>query len=169
VANGTFTQPINSTVLDHSAGEFVNPTAPHTLTLDFGTLMQNSGTASEPFQITNLSGLYRAGLDLNSFAESGDFANRFSTDLSLFSALAAGMTTSPFQVFLATDQLGSFSASYLLNVADQSGIYGGTGEQLEIDVLGSVVVPEPSTFALAALAIGTFAALRLRGTRRRSG
>jgi hypothetical protein len=68
-------------------------------------------------------------------------------------------------VFLATDQLGSFSASYLLNVADQSGIFGGTEQQLELDVLGSVVVPEPSTFALAALAIGALAALLLRARR----
>jgi hypothetical protein len=168
VANGTFNQPINYTVLDHAAGEFVDPTGLHSLTIDFGTLLQNSGTANEIFEITNLNGAYRADLDLTSYSESGDAANRFGTNLAPFFGLMPGATSSPFNVLFATDQLGNSSATYLIDVADEAGVFGGTSRQLQLNVLGSVMVPEPSTLVLAAMAAVACSALHWRRIRRRA-
>ena len=168
VANGTFNQGVNYTVLDHAAPDFVAATSTHILDIDFGTLLLNSGTAQSSFQITNLAGVFRAGLDLTGFSEVGDAANRFSTDLSLFSNLAAGLNTGAYQVSFDTDQLGLFTATYFLNPVDYSGIFGATGtSQLEIDVRGLVQVPEPSSIALAVVALAGCAAGRLYRKRQR--
>jgi hypothetical protein len=153
VANGVFNQAVNYTVLDHASPDFVAETSPHVLDINFGTLLLNSGTASSNFQIENLAGTLRSALDLNSFSEMGDMANRFSTNLALFSNLAAGTSTSPYMVSFLTDQVGSFSATYLLSPSDYAGNYGATPTaQLTLTVHGLVQVPEPGTIVLAGMA-----------------
>lgn len=165
VANGTFNQLINYDVLDHSAAEFVNPTAIHTLNLDFGTLHLGQNAALQTFQITNLAGGFRAGLDLTGFTKLGDNTNRFSSDVSLFSDLLSGLSTDPFHASFATDQLGSFSTTYLLNLADSADVFGGTGGQtLALNLTGAVIVPEPASWMLALLAAAG-ALLARRGRR----
>ena len=56
VSNGTFNDSVNYTVLDHAAGEFVTPTAPQTLDIDFGTVMLAGGSILQNFQLTDLAG-----------------------------------------------------------------------------------------------------------------
>ena len=167
VSNGTFNDSVNYTVLDHSAGEFLDATALHTLDLDFGTVLLGAGTIDLDFQLTNLIGAFRAGLDFDSFSEIGDIDNRFSTDLSLFSNLMAGTDSSVFHAAFAIDQVGSFSATYLLDVADEASIYGGTGDVLTLNVVGTVAVPEPASCVLAAAALAGLALCYARGRRRR--
>ena len=87
MADGVFSEQIAYTVLDHAAGDFVGATGPHTLDIDFGTLLLGVGSAGEVFQLTNLASSFRAGLDFNSVLEVGDGANRFDTDLAAFSNL----------------------------------------------------------------------------------
>lgn len=172
VANGTFSQPVSYTVLDHSVAEFTTPTALQTLTIDFGTVLLSSGSLQEAFQITNLPGAYRAGLDLNGYSESGDAANRFSIDLSAFSDLAAGSVSGVFNAFFSIDQPGTFFATYLIDVADHAGIFGGTADTLTLNLTGTVAVPEPSTWLMAATgltALGWFGrkrACRPKGIKR---
>jgi len=149
VADGTFAQPLSYTVLDHAAPAFVDSLTPQVLTIDFGHLLLNSSTGVQNFEIANLLAPYRAGLDLNGVTEVGDVGNRFSTDLALFSNLLSGSTSDAFHLFFSTDQLGVFTARYLLDVADHAGIFGGTSQTLEIDVTGAVMVPEPSSVVLA--------------------
>lgn len=168
VANGLFDENLYYDVLEHSAAEFLNPTALHTLDINFGSVLLGSGTVAQGFQIANLAGLFRAGLDLDSFLESNDPANRFSTDLSLFSDLLAGGQSPLWSLSFDTDQLGLFSANYQLNLSDDNGVVGGTGGQvLALNVMGTVVVPEPASVVLAGLACAGLFAVRLADARRR--
>jgi hypothetical protein len=153
VANGTFNDSASYTVLDHAAGDFVAATGPQTLDIDFGTIMIGGGAVSEAFQLTNLPAAFRAGLDFTGFTELGDGANRFSTDLALFSNLSAGSDSSTFNAMFAIDQLGTFSATYLLDVADDANVFGGTGDMLTLNLFGTVVVPEPASCVMAAVGI----------------
>ncbi|MGE0695312.1 MAG: PEP-CTERM sorting domain-containing protein [Pirellulales bacterium] len=168
VADGVFNDSRNYTVLQHSAGEFIGATAPQTLDIDFGTLLLGAGTVQEDFEITNLAAVFRADLDLNSFAESGDTFSRFMTDLSPFSGLAAGSTSGLFNVSFSIDQLGSFSASYLLQIADEAGVFGGTGDTMTLNVFGNVIaVPEPASWVFAGAALAAMGTLCVRRRRRR--
>jgi hypothetical protein len=108
---------------------------------------------SEAFELTNLPAAFRAALDLTSVTELGDGANRFSTDVALFSDLPAGATSSTFHAMFATDQSGLFSATYFLGVADAAGVFGGTGDVLTLNVFGTVVVPEPASCVMTAVAL----------------
>ncbi len=166
VSGGLYNDAINYTVLDHAAGDFVDATAPQMLDLDFGVVTQGIGSIQEDFQLENLLGIYRADLDFNSFSESGDVSSRFSTDLALFTDLATGTQSSIFHAFFAIDQVGAFSATYLLDVADAAGIYGGTGDVLTLNVFGTVAVPEPASWILGAAALAGLVGFRVRRRRR---
>lgn len=166
VANGNFTHNVEYTVLDHSAPEFLAPTGVQTLTIDFGNLLLSGGLVQQDFQITNLLGSFRAGLDVNGFSELGDLDNRFDIDLTSFSNLAAGALSSVFHASFAIDQPGTFFATYLIQTADDSGIFGGTADTLTLNVMGTVAVPEPSTWVLALTAsIGVVLIRRRRNAR----
>jgi hypothetical protein len=167
VANGVFNDAVDYTVLDHAAGEFVDPTAPQTLDIDFGTVLLGVGSVQQAFELVNLPGLFRAALDLTAFTESGDFANRFDTDLALFSGLAAGSQSSTFHAMLAIDQPGTFSATYLLDVGDEAGVFGGTSETLTLNLFATVAVPEPAGIVLGGLAVAGLLGFAIRWRHRR--
>jgi len=164
VAHGLFSQTLNYTVLDHAAAEFVGATATHTLDIDLGTLPLGGGPGEGGFQIANLAGLNRAGLDFLGFEKIGDAGGRFSQNWSLFQNLDAGSASSLLQVFMLTDQVGSFAASYLLQLGDEQDLPGAVGGQyLLLNVHGTVAVPEPATLALAAWGPGLLAWSICRG------
>jgi hypothetical protein len=165
VSNGVYNDVVNYTVLDHAVGDFVDATAPQTLDIDFGMVILGAGTTQEAFNLTNLAGVYRADLDMVSFMETGDVANRFTTDLSLFSGLAAGMQTGEFHAMFTIDQLGTFSATYQLDVADAAGVFGGTTDVLTLNLFGTVVVPEPAGCLLGVLALAGLLAFSRRRAR----
>jgi hypothetical protein len=162
VANGTASHNVEYTVLDHSAPEFLAPTGVQTLTIDFGNLLLSGGTAQQGFQIANLAGAFRAGLDVHGFTEIGDVDNRFAIDLSAFSNLAAGALSSVFFASFALDQPGSFFTTYLIQTSDDAGVFGGTSETLTLNVMGTVAVPEPATWVLAVTALFGATLLRRR-------
>lgn len=163
VSGGLYNDDVNFTVLDHAAGEFADATALRTLDIDFGTVLLGAGSIQHDFQLSNLDGLYRAGLDFNGFTESGDVASRFSTDLTLFAGLAADSQSNLFHALFAVDQVGSFSATYFLNVSDAAGIYGGTGDMLTLNLMGTVAVPEPASVVLGAVALAALVGVHVRG------
>ncbi len=163
VGQDSFSQIINMDVLDHANASFAADSNQDTLTLDFGTVAQNSAQ-SLSFQIANLENTagYTAGLDLISLALSGSGSGQFSSDLATFTALAAGSANN-FQVMLDTSAVGTYSARYTLTLGDDQTLLGASGgQQLTLDLSGTVTgVPEPGA-GLVLLAAGSLAMLRRR-------
>lgn len=145
-----------------------------TLDLDFGTLYLGEDAAEKTFSIFNPAG-ERVGLDLDSFAPTGD-SGAFTTDLALFSGLAAGGSNG-FWFDFVTSTLGAFSASYALNFSDADvGAASSrfsfigyrinlTGNVIARPVAGPAPVPAPGVLGLLG---GGLMALGL-ARRRRSG
>lgn len=145
-----------------------------TLDLDFGTLYLGEDAAEKTFSIFNPAG-ERVGLDLDSFTPTGD-SSAFTTNLALFSGLAAGGSES-FWFDFVTSTLGAFSASYALNFSDadvgasssRSSFTGYTinltGNVIARPVTGPAPVPAPGVLGLLG---GGLLALGL-ARRRRSG
>ncbi|PPD33036.1 MAG: PEP-CTERM sorting domain-containing protein [Methylomonas sp.] len=128
----------NYSYLLHAAASFDGSSVSNVLTLDFGSITQNSA-ASLNFGLFNLADANRIGLDLDSVNGSGD-TGAFSTDLSLFSGLAQGGS----QFFIAnllTANTGTFSAQYLLNLSDEDLGASSTRQnyQLTLNLTGNVV------------------------------
>ena len=130
-------------MLDHAAAAFADGSG--TLNLSFGTV--GRGTSTRQFQIENLPAAFRAGLDLDSI---GPIANPsvFSTDAVPFLDLAPRATSSTFDLFLDTSQLGDFSGEYQFNLSDEKDLSGHAGQQTLILNVSATVVPEPGTLAL---------------------
>jgi len=166
-AAGNSPQTINAalTVLDHSSAKFV-ANGGNTLNLDFGTV--SMGHSSQHFQILNLAGDYRAGLDFDSITELSDPNAVFSTNAALFSNLAAGGSSSFFDIFLDPVVPGNFSGQYRFMLSDQDGLSGSLGGQtLTLNVSANVAVPEPSTLVLAAAGLAALCGIAWR--KRRAG
>ena len=154
------------TVLDHAAAAFAGGGG--TLNLNFGTLQQGSGTQDLQYAIENLPEAYRAGLALNSVTMLFDSGNAFSTDAADFTNLAAGATSSLFDMYLNTSQMGTFSGQYQFNLSDEQDLSGWAGQQTLTLNVTATVVPEPGTAARSACgATALIAALRRRRCRSR--
>ncbi|MDD2761413.1 MAG: hypothetical protein PHH11_14125 [Methylomonas sp.] len=127
----------------HALASFDGGSESNTLTLDFGTVAQNS-IASLNFGLFNLANADRIGLDLDSVVGSGD-TGAFETGLSAFADLAQGESLS-FIANLLTSNTGAFSAQYLLNLSDADLGASSTRQnhQLTLNLVGNVTaVPVP--------------------------
>ncbi|MCQ8104278.1 hypothetical protein NP590_09185 [Methylomonas sp. SURF-2] len=133
----------NYSYLLHALASFDGGSESSTLTLDFGTVAQNS-MASLGFGLFNLANADRIGLDLDSVVGSGDTA-AFDSGLSGFAGLAQGESHS-FIANLLTANSGAFSAQYLLNLSDADLGAASTRQnyQLTLNLVGNVAaVPVP--------------------------
>ena len=147
-ADGNDVVQVSGTVVDHSNASFSLAGTQKSLTIDFGQAIQGSGTMRRSFSVADSfnGSIYTAGLNLDSILASGNTSS-FSTDLAAFSNLTAGSSNDCHFDF-ATDSPGSFSASYTLGVSDEN-IPGATaGQNLFLNVIGTVVTPEPATMEL---------------------
>ena len=127
----------------HAAASFDGSSVSNVLTLDFGTVTQNS-VASLNFGLFNLADANRIGLDLDSVNGSGD-TSAFDTGLSAFADLAQGGSQS-FIANLLTANTGVFSAQYLLTLSDADLGASSTRQnhQLTLNLVGNVsAVPVP--------------------------
>ncbi len=124
-----------------------------TLDIDFGTVAAGSVVAPIDFEISNLENLNWFGtefLDMTSIVGTGD-TGVLSTDLAPFTDLGWGRSLS-FDAMIDTSVPGVFSASYELSFPD-SALHGPI-DPLTLNITGNVVpVPEPSSYAMAALAL----------------
>lgn len=147
--NATYDYVLHAAPALGSAGD-------QSLTLDFGTVAQNTTASPLSFSLFNLLGssvssLNQAGLTLDSI--SGPVGSPLTTNLTRFSNLTAG-SSDPFQAFLDTSRLGDFSATYTLGLSDAA--IGTSSSRntysLTLNLAGNVAapvgVPEPSSLAL---------------------
>ncbi len=133
-ANDTIT--VNLDVLDHANASFASGVDQDLLTIDFGTLAVG-GTVNSAFDLFNLESTlaFTADLDLDSIVGSGDTAV-LGSNLAGFAGLAAGGSNA-FSASFDTSSLGSFSASYTINLSDED-IAGATNQVLTLQLLGEV-------------------------------
>lgn len=134
---------VNYSYLLHSLASFDSNSASNTLTLNFGTVAQNSSAALQ-FSLFNLADADRIGLDLDSINGSGD-TGAFDTGLTGFANLAQGNGQS-FIANLLTANTGSFNAEYVLNLSDADFGASNTRQsyQLTLNLVGNVTaVPVP--------------------------
>ena len=146
------TQDINvtGTVLDHSKGSF-NLTS-HVVVTDanFGRVNVHSGTKSIEITLFNMNVTpgYTAGLAYVSGADN-DLPFTIDSMTSLTNLAAGDAEGYKFNVFLNTDTAGDFTGAFTITLGDQSDIAGHLEDQsIQINVSGSVVVPEPATMGL---------------------
>lgn len=151
----------NYSYLLHALASFDVNSASNSLTLDFGTVVQNSSSPSLSFSLFNQANADRIGLDLDSINGSGDTSS-FSTDLYAVTGLAQG-SSQAFLASLLTSTTGAFNAQYLLNLSDADLGASNTRQnyQLTLNLVGNVTpVPVPAavwtflTGLMGLLAIG---------------
>jgi autotransporter-associated beta strand protein len=138
-------------VLDHAIGSFNATSTLTTLDIDFGTLTQGTGTASQNFSIFNRPGTlganWTAKLDLDSVS-SASVPGVFSTTLSPFLNVPSG-SSQTYGLSMLTTTTGSFSGTYSLNLSDEN-LPGATPQSMSLTVRGSVVSPANVVFDVTA-------------------
>jgi endonuclease I len=145
-ADGNDTVHARLAVLEHSNGSFAAAADQDTLSLAFGEVAQDTPGVSETFDLFNLAagGSLTADLDLVGVTQTSNTGGAFSTDLTLFDALAAG-DSERFTAFFDTSEVGSFTATYRLLPSDEDLPGAADGPVLTLNLSGTVVsVPEPS-------------------------
>ncbi|MFC5477862.1 PEP-CTERM sorting domain-containing protein [Massilia suwonensis] len=183
--NNTFASATTTSTLDwtgtlsatyeyllHAAQSFEDGSSALTLNLDFGSVYLGDSAADQLFSIFNGKGA-RVGLQLTNVSETGSGNGMFSTNLDTYNNIAAGGSQGFKASFLAS-QLGSFSTTYQLTLADlapstyaANTLYSGYG--LTLNLAGNVIarpvqndVPEPATLMLLGLGAAAFGVSRKR-------
>ena len=152
---------LSLSVLDHSNASFAATGDLDALSLDFGTVDLGDG-AVQSASLFNLVSLadFTAGLDLDAILGTGD-TGAFTLSLDLFQSLTAGGSVD-FDAMFNAAATGTFSATYLLSVADEA-LPGATrGPSLSLSLRGTVV-PEPAAGAVLLLGVASLLAARRRG------
>ena len=114
------------TYLKHAAPSFDSGSSIDSLTLDFGSVEQNSTVSPLGFSIFNLADANRTDLDLISFTATGD-TSALDSGLVTFTNLSQG-TDQLFYATLDTATPGSHSVTYTLTFSDAANI-GATTSQ----------------------------------------
>ena len=104
----------------HAAPSFDSGSPIDSLTLDFGSVEQNSTVSPLGFSIFNLADANRTDLDLISFTATGD-TRVLQSDLTTFTSLLQG-GDQLFYATLDTATAGSFSVTYMLTLSDAANI-----------------------------------------------
>jgi endonuclease I len=135
-ADADDTVTVNLNVLDPSDASFASGVDQDLLTVDFGTLAVG-GTVNSAFDLFNLESTlgFTADLDLDSVVGSGD-TGTLGNNLAAFTGLAAGGSNG-FLATFDTSVVGTFNASYTLNLSDED-IAGATNQVLTLQLLGEV-------------------------------
>jgi endonuclease I len=110
---------VSAVVVDHASPSLSNSQTVSSLTLDFGTVEQNSDSPTMSFMIYNREQTagYTAGLNLDSVAVSGD-VDAFADTIRPFSNLSAGAGNT-LTVTLNTTATGTFACDYALTCSDE--------------------------------------------------
>jgi len=144
---------VTGSVLDHAAPSFNSSVQTTALTLDFGSLQQNSGQHSMSFSIFNKLQTqgYTAALDLDSITPSGN-TGMLTTSLTPFTNLIAGGQSS-YAAMIDTSSPGDFTAYYTLSLSDENLPGAINLSPMTLELRGTVTaVPEPGSIMLLSIA-----------------
>lgn len=134
------------TYLLHAAPSFDGASSIDSLTLDFGTVSQNSGVIQLGYSIFNLADPDRTALDLISWT--GD-TGALHSGLSLFDESLLQGEGLLYYATLDTASAGTFSATYLLTLSDAANIGAASSHNtytLKLTLTGTVTaVPVPDS------------------------
>jgi len=141
------------TYLLHAAPSFDSGSSIDSLTLNFGSVEQNSSISPLGFSIFNLADANRTDLDLISFTATGD-TSALDSDLATFTNLSQG-TDHLFYATLDTATPGSYSVTYTLMFSDAANTGAADSQQTYYmyltltGIVGDVTsVPVPDAFWL---------------------
>ncbi|MBK8267059.1 MAG: hypothetical protein IPK83_01630 [Planctomycetes bacterium] len=129
-------------VLEHAQPSFDQNANTTTLLIDFGTIEQNTGLVSLPFEIYNRDMVagFTADLRITGISPAGDAAT-LTTDLLVNSIIQPDAPLSRF-ASLDTADTGEFSATFLIATADET-LPGATARPSLLLALTAIVVPVP--------------------------
>jgi fibronectin-binding autotransporter adhesin len=168
-ASVTFT----GTAIDPALASFASGSTSTLLTLDFGSVNQDSSVSPLSFDIFNLvqTAGFTADLALYEIDAIQATNPEITTDLALFDDLVAGASRL-FAVSLSTATVGTFENTYVLRLksANNGTIYqADTPQSLTLVGKAVIIVPEPGALALAGIGLagGIIAACK-RGRSRSS-
>ena len=143
VMNGSISDSVNYSVLNHSNASFDAGADQNGLTIDFG-VANPCDSPSETFSIHNLFAALTAGLDLDSISAFGD-AFAFPNDIQEFVNLASGDSRSFDVTFDTSNAAGQYSVTLVLQTTDEDlpGIESNDG--LTLTVTGAITLPGDAT------------------------
>ena len=162
LAGGTTSATV--TVLDHALPGFLaagisNAYTQDVLNINFGSIDESAGVQNFTYNLLNLAsqasgaGL-TAGLDFTGVTADG---SGFSSGLSTFSNLFAGGTSSQFTLSFAPSGQGTFSKAFTLSFSDNQSLSGASARRDLTINAQVIVVPEPTSIALAGIGIAAAA------------
>lgn len=140
VPGGPQLQAVNYAVLDHATASFDAHADQNSLALNFGAFTAGSGLHQLAYSISNLLANvgYTSSLDFLNASASGDAAI-LAANLSTFDNLLAGASVDYLAQFSAA-QAGHYSATYTLNLSDDTSLLGAVAHTLSLTLSGDAVI-----------------------------
>ena len=139
VMNGSMSESVSFSVLNHSNASFDSSMDQNTLEIDFA-FANPCESPTETFSVSNLFTSFGAGLDLDAIFELGD-VSAFPNDIEQFVNLASG-SSRPFEVtFDTSGEAGTYSATFVLQTSDEDLPGVELGEGITVTVSGTIVLP----------------------------
>jgi hypothetical protein len=133
--------------------------------LNFGTLLVNSGPALLNFTITNIGNINSAGLSLTSISRSTN-NSQLTSNITTFSNGLDGGLTNNYSMTFDPLAVGAVNDIFTFNFIDfaPAGSVGARSYQLNLAVSGNVFdpVPEPSSWMMMLLGFGLVGAVARR-------
>jgi hypothetical protein len=167
---GSTTTANNTYSIAYDYVNFANPSFSSSSTvtgssLDFGTLLINSGLATLNFSITNIGNINTAGLSLTSITRSTNNSQLASSITTFTDGLDGGFTNN-YTLNFNPLSVGAVNDIFTFNFIDfaPAGSVGARSYQLNLAVSGNVFdpVPEPSSWMMMLLGFGLVGAVARR-------
>lgn len=141
VSDADDTITVMAEIVDHSTGSFDDTLVDLVFDIDFGDVQQGSFASPGEFEVFNIAGdpLFTADLVVGTITPSGD-SGVLTIDLLSGTSIAAGLMASS-EAFVDTSAaLGAYSATYTIEVGDESIPGALSGASLTLNLTANLIV-----------------------------